>query len=415
MWLVLVLGFLCNGVEAQIPALPDSFSLLNLHKTLQAIEKEGKDFFSGSDLLLLPYSFPLPGFEKKIDCLFYPYWLGDLYTSYQFDRIERMGFFGYIINPIDGTSDIDFPQLTNNLIQFADSSNTAIDLVLCCTGREATNLFLESDYARDTFINIVRDFAYSRNSNVSSETEGKRKVDGINIYFPDFDFKLKREFGLLIKKLFWAFHLDTISTQKLIVTFPEKAHIHFDYILSIQKYIDEIHFVDYDYRGVCKKDSIKKVYLDRFNSKETNLGFIQQIVAEVCLAEFNFPRGCLFSSDKNNAYLEALSADQRNNWECYFLGICAILIIIILLILSSRYWCRFNKLVGNKFAVVFMLTILLTCEIFFLTIFMIEEMSYDTWLINTNNPDSKFFLLIPILLVFLFPALKILRKQQNLP
>ena len=67
---------------------------------------------------------------------FHPYWMGDAYYNYNFEIYNRIGYFGYIIDPIDG-SDISTSggflahSWSNSTIQFkANYYNCKVDLCL---------------------------------------------------------------------------------------------------------------------------------------------------------------------------------------------------------------------------------------------------------------------------------------------
>ena len=197
------------------------------------------------------------------------------------------------------------------------------------------------------------------------------------------------------------------KSRNIIVTFPFSDTIQFSYLLGIEKYIDELHFVNYDYRGYNPDEKLTKDWNDYYKSDETDLGFFEQIKAEMLIAEFVNP----FIDLDESIELQS----EQNDWEYYFLAICAICIIIFSALMLTVLWCKFNQIVNDYLLLSVLLLVLLVLEIVFLFFFMVEEMNFDIWLINTDNPNSNFFLLVPIVLIFLFPIIKILQSKRDLP
>jgi hypothetical protein len=332
--------------------------------------------------------------------LIYPYWQGNNFENYKFDNIQRLGYFAYIINPEDGYPNLTYSWTVTNLVNTAKQHDTKVDLVLFCGSVDETNKFLNSENARDSCISCI--VKLTNNRSKLSSNQGLLNADGINVFFPYFDFKLKREFGLFIKNLYWKYRHDDES-KKIIVTFPVSDTTQFNYLLGIEKYIDELHFANYDYRGYNPNESLTEKWNASYKSDETDLGFFEQIMAEMLIAEFV------------NPFKKSEGSEDENKWEFYFLAICAIVFIILSVISLAYFWCKFNQLVVDHLVLSVLLLILLLLEIVFLFFFMVEEMNFDIWLINTNNTNSNFFLLVPIVLIFLFPLIKILQSKRDLP
>ena len=422
---IFLVGFmllLTGNTPAQVAVTKNSNSFQNLNKALQVFGFRTMDQWSSDSMgVFVPYHLGnfLPETDNgQVAYMLYPYWLGRKYQSYAFDSIKRFGYFGYIINPEDGSPNLSYSYIANNIIEYAKTYKTGIptnqiknalpdvhwhdtkaDLVLYIGGRNETNYFLQSKAARDLCIDIAFEYVCKRDSISNGNLFN---ADGVNVYFPHFSFELKRQYGLFIKNLFWKFQ-DSNTKKKIIVTLPLRDTIHFNYMLGLEHYIDEIHFANYDYRGVVRDKAIRDSLNIAYKSDETDLGLIKEIIAQMRIAEFYNPL--------NNME----GAAKENKWEMYFFFICFLLLLILTSIPLAFFWCSFNYLV-NKYLVLYILfVILLLAEILFLFIFMIEEMTIDVWLINTENKESYLFLFIPIVLLLLFPAIKFLQKRKELP
>ena len=381
-------------------------SLLNLNKGLQAYGFRTQDQWTKRwNDSLQPY-YPgdiIPETGYPIQYMLYPYWQGRLYTSYQFRNISRIGFFGYIINPENGNPNLTYSWTVKNFVEEAKPEGTRVDLVLFCDGKNETNYFLTSEKARENCINRAVELVNKRDSLYSTGETTLFNADGINVFFPDFDFSEKREFGLFVKDLYWKFvHND--ATKELIVTFPSRDTIYFNYLLGLEKYISELHFADYDYRGIITNEALMNGYQQKFEDKNSKLGIIEGLIAEMRMAKFV------------NPFLKNAEAlEQGDNWEIYFLGICLILFVLAVSILMTFICCRFNQIVFDHLSLFTLLIFLLLTETVFLFIFMVEEMNYDIWLINTDNQWSNYFLLVPLVLVLLFPLFKLVQNKVKVP
>ena len=396
----------CQYSHSQIKIPVNSNSLLNLNKGLQAFGFRTQDQWTENWENDFQSFFPdniIPETTRPVEYLFYPYWQGRHYDKYQFWNIRRIGYFAYIINPENGTPVLTYSWTVRNFVEDAKPEGTKVDLVLYCNGKDDTDRFLDSETARYNCISLASLLVDKRDSLFSTDKTKLLNADGINIFLPDFSFKKKRKYGLLIKDLYWKYRYND-NSKKIIVTLPVRDTIQFDFFLGMKKYIDDLHFANYDYRGVNQNAGITEKWNKVYKSADSKLGFFAQIVAEIRLAEFVNPlkKGINIPED-------------QNNWEYYFLAICAILVIIAVSLVLSIFWCKFNQLIFDHLVISILLLVLLIIEIIFLFFFMVEEINFDVWLINTNNPNSNFFLLLPIVMLILFPLIKILQNRKYLP
>ncbi len=393
-----------------------------MHKGLQAFGFRTQDQWSSDSLnVFIPYhlgSFLPETDYGQVEYMFYPYWLGRKYTTFEFDSIQRFAYFGYIINPEDGHPNLSYSWIASNVVEAAktyktnvpfelikdtidevDWHETQADLVLFIDGRDNTDYFLESEAARNNCINIAYEYVCKRDS----VSKGNLfDADGVNVYFPDFSFKLKREYGLFIKNLYWKLK-ENKADKKLILTFPLRDSIHFKYLLGLEQYIDQLHLVNYDYRGVARDTALRNRFNGSFKADSTDLNLINEIIAEMRIAEYVNP----FKPQSGSA--------KENIWEVYLIIICCISLLLIASNTLLFFWCKLKTLVSKGLTLYILVNVLLVAEILFLFIFMVEEMTFDVWLINTKNKESLLFLLIPFILLLLFPAINFLQKSKDLP
>ena len=385
----------------------NSNSLINLNKGLQSLGFRTQEQWTkiSKDIFTPYYTKPFkPGCDSPVRYMIYPYWQGTLFTNYCFENIERIGYFGYLVDPWRGTPNLTYSYTVNDVIERAKLYNTRVDLVVYCSGKNETDIFLNSEKARaECIVQSIR-FVNERKKfpSVDTSEDSLYNADGINIFFPDFSFEKKREFGLFIKDIFWLFRYNNPS-KKLIVTFPERDTVQYIYLEGLKKYIDEIYFADYDYRGMIRDTAVTFAYARNYDDGKNNLNVFQEMISEIRLARFY------------NPLQEDFIAEHEGHWITYLLAIVLIFFVILVSALFNLFWSKFNQFINDNKSIVFLVVALLLTEVIFLFIFMVEEMNFDVWLINTSNPGSYYFLLLPLILIFLFPLIKIIQKQRELP
>ncbi|HNW51210.1 MAG TPA: hypothetical protein PKH79_09015 [Prolixibacteraceae bacterium] len=385
-------------------------SLINLNKGMQAFGfRTQEQWRTLSKQWIQPY-YPqpfTPGLYGYYPYMIYPYWQGDLYKEYHFDHIKRLGYLGYMLDPNTGRPALTYSWTVNNITETAKMFDIPVDLVLYCTGKYETDVFLSSQSARDTCIKQIISYVTERRSrfkSVDPYVDSLFNADGINIFFPDFSFEKRREFGLFINDLFWKYRYGN-NSRKLILTFPLRDAINYQYIEGLKKYVDEVYFADYDYRGIIRDTTQTLYYWRNFQKQDDSLSLLKGMINEIRLAQLYNP---LKTKEQDNSSIE-------EEWMKYLFAIGAIFLIFLIATLLTLFWARFNQFVTENRSIVFLVGALLLIEAFFLFIFMVEKMNYDTWLINTDNPGAKLFLSIPLLLIVVFPVIKLLQGQKHLP
>ena len=389
-----------------VPTIDDvnSNSLINIDRGMQAFGfRSEKEWDQIASKFIWPY-YPegdIPGKKGNIDYMIYPYWQGQSYLDkkYHFENIRRIGYLGYMINPDNGDPNLTYSWTLPNIAEKVKKDSTKIDLVLYCQGVNETNLFLNSEVARSKCISNA--ILLSKYRSVYSK--GKLgNADGINVFFPYFNFQEKRNFGLFIKKLYMNYSYQNDSV-KLIITFPMRDTVQYEYLKSMYMYIDELYFADYDYRGIMRDSALTAYYHDLYLGHKNELNIFQEMIAEIMLAEFKNPF--------NYTTLEEVLGD----WSTYFLAICAMLSVIFIGVILYLFWGKFNQLVNENLSIFILIVALIITEAILLFLFMVELMNYTVLLINVDNPGSYFLLLLPVILIVIFPLTKVIQNQRELP
>ena len=241
----------------------NSNSFLKIHRELESFGFKTQDEWSSDTLQNYLPDFPdvqIPEFDKpSVDYIIYPYWQGRLYKEYEWAKVKRFGYFGYMINPEDGFPSLLYSWKVYNVIELAKKNDTKVDLILFCNSKSTTDAFLESDDARKNCIQHCADLINNRMLGTKGFSDSLSNGDGVNVYFPYFEFKKKKKFAQFIEDLHTK--LNTQKNKKdLIVTFPLSDTLHLKYLIELAPFIDELHFNDYNYMGIAKEGNAGKKF-----------------------------------------------------------------------------------------------------------------------------------------------------------
>jgi len=139
---------------------------------------------------------------------FHPYWMGDAYYNYNFEIYNRIGYFGYIIDPIDG-SDISTSggflahSWSNSTIQFkANYYNCKVDL--CLASYDINNnilIFENSSKGKNVRTRVV--------NNIVNLV--KNKGDGVCFDIQKVPSKYKKNYIDLIRQIDYSLNGDSVS------------------------------------------------------------------------------------------------------------------------------------------------------------------------------------------------------------
>lgn len=189
-----------------------------------------------------------------------PYWMEDVYEKIPDDiarKINRMQYLGYVADSTNGMpSQVSNWQRKQCLMDLPPFLDTPFDLMVLFRGEQATNQFLTSKEAQLALITGLLE----KDNGLLTRDPSLRKAGGLNLYFPDYDFKLgqRRNLVQFVKSI--SFVIDSFCVEgnhiykdyDLTMTFPipAKQHIGFLSILLKYKLVDRICFVNYDALGV---------------------------------------------------------------------------------------------------------------------------------------------------------------------
>lgn len=344
-----------------------------------------------------------------------PYWMTDVYLSQPVvhtRKISRLGYPGYIINPVTG-----MPELTNNwdspnVMDFYPYDRINYDLVAYCGDALSTNRFLSNPAACRRFIYTV--FGYP--SGMIRRPHSIHKPSGLNVYLPEFDFKDKRALAQFVKSLSLvidSFRVDTTHVYEkldLSLTFSHSAGIrNSGFIAGLQCFVDTVYFADFDSLGLASK----VIYSD--GSIDTS-SVISLVSNPFYLFRIPFKQIQPGINDTN--VWELSNCDYASGqWGLFFcIDLCLLLSIAGLMVM--RYISpTFNLYVEryHTFIVLLMITLVIEFAVFFF--FMVEALSPQVIFFDLETGNMTYLALIalPVLPILLYFFILKLNNREQLP
>ncbi|MFN8398261.1 MAG: hypothetical protein U0176_26865, partial [Bacteroidia bacterium] len=122
---------------------------------------------------------------------FHPFWMGDAWRSYNFDMVNRVGFYAYPVDPKSGDSRGDMNQWrTTALMNEAHLHGAKVDLVAALYGEAQTAEFLDNTVAQDRLISNLVDLLFARGDGVTLDFQDvppshKAKFSAFIIYLQE--------------------------------------------------------------------------------------------------------------------------------------------------------------------------------------------------------------------------------------
>lgn len=355
-----------------------------------------------------------------------PYWMDDIYQNLPDStaaKIPRLAYLGYLIDPVTGTPLTRGNWRKENLVDFSPYLKKTLDLMVVFKGKEGMQNFLRSKTIQMNFIKNL----FDKENGLINRPPSLRKAQGLNFYFPDYDFKDRRNFVQFVKSV--SFVIDSFCVKgnkiykdlNLSLTFPIRAkeQINFLSILLKYKLADQLCFVDYDQYGVPITQS-------------QNPDVPEAPAEKMVIYESGYESNAIFSNFINSFYLlepdpfnenivnctdnfEKLAATQFVNPMLIYFLIGLIALTSILLILTTLY-CTYSKFYmfaqHNKRYIAPVLITLIT-EIVMVIICIANIVStretYGMW-------KQLFLLTMPVVSVILFDIIpKLTNKKEPLP
>lgn len=337
------------------------------------------------------------------------------------DSLDKMSqdssYFYYFLPLVKFDGKTDREQWMSNVF-YLDTAHCYIndhegDLLFICKGDQHTNRFITSKKLTDAY--IVRIFEYIHKSN--SDSSSIHKINGVNFYFPNYNYQENRamaQFAKSVSLVIDSCKLESIRGMKLFFSFDGKEkNKNKGFYCCLTEMCDNVLVFDTD----CDTCLYYPVTIYNADSSKA-LPLIRRIRNQLLLARYfveDFPeetsREEFFPADIK----KIANADYPDNdWEFYFISL--LVIIVLTLTITVLYWTipRFSYYFSKNKDYVIILILILCFEVILLSFYAIEAMS-RTEVVDITGNNKGLVLFIPVLLVFITPALKAIRRKRDIP
>lgn len=355
-----------------------------------------------------------------------PYWMEDIYQKLPDStaaRIPRLAYAGYIIDPVTGIPHTRGNWRKENLVDFSPFTKTPFDLMVVFRGKEGVYNFLRSKAAQ---VNLIKSI-FDTETGLINRAPSLRKAQGLNFYFPDYNFKEKKQFVQFIKSI--SFVIDSFCVEQkkiysnldLSLTFPIHAKNEINFLSIFLKYrlTDRLCFVDYDKYGVPVTESqnpnqpnapYEKMVI--YESGYETSSFLWNFINSFYLMDTNlFDQNTIQCTDN---FEELANTQFANPMLIYFLIGLLVLIFMLLLLLTLYYtYSKFYMFARHNYRYIAPVIITLITEIVMVIICIANIIStretYGMW-------KQLFLLAMPVVSILLFDVIpKLINKKEPLP
>lgn len=353
-----------------------------------------------------------------------PYWMTDVYLNLPHSvssRIKRLGYLGYIINPLSGTPEITNNWTSPNIMDFAPYDSKPYDLVAYCGDSEATNRFLTNPTACRTFIYSILNYP----GGMINRSDFKHKPEGLNLYLPAFDFKEKRALTQLVKAL--SLVIDSLCVNDSVyiyrdakkvlnkdlgffLTFSKQAAVdHSGFISGLQCFVDSVYFADFDSLGISSRILYNDGSIDTSSvfTRLTNPLYLLRIPYKTVQPGMN-----------NGDIWQLMDCDYASGrWGLFFCIALCIACLIITLVVMRYISVPFNIYIEKYYTFIVVLMITLVLEFCVFSFFMIEALSPQVifFKLETGNMTYLMLIALPIVFILLYFIILKLNKREPLP
>jgi hypothetical protein len=291
-----------------------------------------------------------------------------------------------------------------------DKNACNLDILVECNGDKNTDYFLKSPHLTEKY--LIKLFAYIHQEN----TITPHKIKGINFYFPEFSFKEKRamaQFAKSVSLVTDSCRLKSIQDLRLYLSFDSKTgNKHREYLACIADMTDSIFLFD-----TSDKEHLfsPTTVITRENADEFPL--IYKIRDQFYLASFfiaEFPKTSSTEFIPNDIIQLMHSDYPENNWETYCFALLAI--IIFVMATAALYWIipTFSYYLNKNKDYMITLVLMLIFEILLLLFAMFEAFSRSS-IFEVTDKNKNIIFLMPLIIIFISPLIKMLKRNDKLP
>jgi hypothetical protein len=243
-------------------------------------------------------------------------------------------------------------------------------------------------------------------------------ITGINLFFPNYTFKEKRDMTQFVKSV--RILMDASRDFKpekirLNVTFVSQGKIDENFRYCLMQEAGEVLFLE-------NSDLVDRYYIKGNRMTEEKLkeiSFFPQLKSHFYIARYY--RGDLDIRNQNltefseSTIAPVIEADYlENKWETYVLVLIILLLIILGLAILYYTYVPFSSLINENIESVLLIAIVVILEIIAIIVSIFRNMCYsDAFAFMHKNPVVIFTL--PLIMILIVPFLNGMVKKRRIP
>lgn len=303
----------------------------------------------------------------------------------------------------------------NDIAMVKDQRSVRKEILFRCTGEKATSQLLKNPDAVKRVISALF-------SEMQQLYDDSIHIEGINLYFPDYNFKEKRAMAQFIKSvriIMDASQHFKYTETRLNVTFNtyDGEEVDRNYQYCLLQDVSEV--ISLDYRYPIDSCYLKGYRLVRSESNMTDISLVSQIVNHIYIARFYI--GHLdkdaanltdFSEHTIEPYLKVDFLD--NDWEIYMFILIGVFVVLLVLAIIYFFSKRFSDFINHNSDSVLIISIVLILEILALIVILFQNLNHeDNFMLMSKNPLILFSM--PSLVILIIPIFKQMSKKGRIP
>lgn len=294
------------------------------------------------------------------------------------------------------------------------------EILFTCNGSDKTDLFLKDPVA----INHIISGMFTTMQKL--ERNDSTKVEGINLFFPDFTFNEKRamvQFVKSVRIIMDASRDFNPPKTRLNVTFINSKgvrNLDKGFLYALMQEATEVICLNRNMIDSCYINGNSLISGSKLDSfKMDSLHLIDQIFSHYYIARYytgslditkaNLTR---FSVGNIGPYLQADYSE--NTWEIYLLLLLSTVLLIILVVLLYYICLPVSSFMNKYIEFIVLVSLMMLLELLALTITAFQHMCKDDDFSALQKHPLLLFSL-PLVIVLIIPMLKGISKKRRIP
>lgn len=306
---------------------------------------------------------------------------------------------------------------TSDFVDWAGKSLLRTEILLTCNGSDHTNLFLKDPVAISKVISGIFTTMQGYESNDSL------KIEGINLFFPDFTFNEKRAMVQFVKSFRIILDASKSYRTRLNVTFINSKgiqNIEKGFLYALMQEASEVICLNNNMIDSCYISGSSLAYGSKLEKwKMENLNLTDQIFSHYYIARYytdtlDIVNTELTSFTENDIKCYLHADYSENTWEIYMLLLLLTLFVMIVVVILYYTCFPVSTFVNKHIEFVVLVSLMMLLEILALGITTFQHMCKDDDFSALQKQPLLLFSL-PLVIVLIIPLFKGISKKRRMP